>query len=160
MKVDFLDAEKIFAAGYAPGGTVAIYSAALDERISGVVSVCGFTPMRTNIPAKTAEGIYAFSHLHGLQPRLGFFAGEEKRIPYDFHEVLGCIAPRPLLIIAPEWDQYADNQEIKKCMDEVSGVYRLYGADEKIQLSVPEDYNRLSGDMRNEMIGWMKNITW
>jgi dienelactone hydrolase len=160
MEIDFLDTEKICVAGYALGGTVALYSAALDERIAGVVSVCGFTPMRTNIPGKTAEGIYAFSHLHGLQPRLGFFAGEEVRIPYDFHEVLGCIAPRPLLIIAPAWDQFADNQEVKKCVDEVARVYRMYSSDDKIQLSVPDDYNRLSGDMRDEMIDWVKNIIW
>ena len=28
-------------------------------------------------------------------PRLGFFVGHERQIPYDFEDVLGAIAPRP-----------------------------------------------------------------
>ncbi len=42
---DFVDSTKIFVTGYALGATVGLYSAALDERIAGVVSVCGFTPI-------------------------------------------------------------------------------------------------------------------
>ena len=99
--IEFIDPQKIYTAGYALGATVGLYSAALDERIAGTVSVCGFSPMRTNAPGKTAEGIYEFSHLHGLIPRLGFFAGEESRIPWNFDEIIGCIAPRPVLVIAP-----------------------------------------------------------
>ena len=157
-EIDFLNSDRIVAAGYSLGGLVALYSAALDERIAGAVSVCGFSPMRTNVPGKTAEGIYACSHLHGLQPRLGFFAGEENRIPFDFHELLGCIAPRPLLVIAPEWDQYADFSEIKNCIAEVEQVYDLYESSEKIKLFAPKDYNRLSKEMRNKMIDWLKQI--
>ena len=119
------DPSRIYVAGYSLGGTVGLYSAALDERIAGVVSVCGFTPIRSNMGGKTAEGIYEYSHLHGLIPRLGFFAGEESRIPYDFDEILGCIAPRPMLIIAPEWDQYADKGDIERCINEVRKVYGL-----------------------------------
>ncbi len=154
--IEFVDKEKLYVAGYALGGTLALYSAALDERVAGVISVCGFTPMRTNTPGKTAEGIYAYSHLHGLLPRLGFFVGQEERIPYDFHEILGCIAPRPLLIIAPEWDQYADLSEINNCIDEVKQIYKLYGVSEKAKLFSPNDYNRFSDEMKKNMIDWMK----
>lgn len=94
--IEFLDKNKIMVVGYALGGTVALYSGALDPRISGVVSVSGFTPMRSDTTGKTAEGIYHYSHLHGLLPRLGFFVGEETRIPYDFHEILASLAPQVL----------------------------------------------------------------
>ena len=79
--IEFLDKNKIMVVGYALGGTVALYSGALDPRISGVVSVSGFTPMRSDTTGKTAEGIYHYSHLHGLLPRLGFVVGVETRIP-------------------------------------------------------------------------------
>ena len=151
------DAEKIFVAGYSMGGEVALYSAALDDRIAGVVSVCGFTPMRTNKPGKTAEGIYEYSHLHGLIPRLGFFAGHEEKIPYDFDEIIGCIAPRPVLIIAPAWDQYADADDIKKCVNEVRKVYSLYKNSDNPELIIPEDYNRFSPDMKEIMVSWARD---
>jgi dienelactone hydrolase len=155
-EVSFLDPNRIFAAGYSMGACVGLYSAALDERIAGIVSVCGFTPMRTNVPGKTAEGIYEYSHLHGLIPRLGFFAKNESRIPYDFHEILAAIAPRPLLIVAPSWDQYASFSDIQRCMNEVKKVYGLFRQEEKVELFAPEDYNRFSDEMKTKVVSWMK----
>ncbi|MCB0688023.1 MAG: alpha/beta fold hydrolase, partial [Saprospiraceae bacterium] len=61
-----IDAKQIYVAGYSLGGNVALYSTALDKRISGMISICGFTPLRSDIPGTTAEGIYEYSHLHGL----------------------------------------------------------------------------------------------
>ncbi len=156
-EIEFVNAEQIYTAGYALGGTVGLYSAALDERIAGVVSVCGFTPMRSNVAGKTAEGIYGYSHLHGLLPRLGFFVGEEDRIPTDFHEILACITPRPVLIIAPVWDQYASFPEVQHCINEVGNVYDLFDQKEKASLFSPEDYNRFSGEMKKHMIEWLNN---
>jgi hypothetical protein len=150
-----VDSGKIYAAGYALGGTVGLFSAALDERIAGVVSVSGFSPMRTNIPGKTAEGIYGYSHLHGLLPRLGFFAGEEARIPVDFHEIIACIAPRPVFIITPTWDQFASFPDVQQCINEVGNVYNLFSQKENVSLFAPEDYNRFSVEMRKEMTDWI-----
>src|SRR5690606_36418100 len=136
----------ILVAGYALGGTVALYSAAKDDRIDGVISISGFTPMRLDTKGETAEGLYRYSHLHGLLPKLGFFVGEEKRIPYDYHEILACIAPRPLLVVAPTWDQYNSFEDVNHVIIEVSSIYKFYGAGERIQLNTPKDYNRFSGD--------------
>lgn len=154
-EIEFIDSERIYTAGYSLGGAVGLYSAALDERIAGVVSVCGFTPMRSNTPGKTAEGIYEYSHLHGLLPRLGFFIDHEKNIPYDFHEIIAAIAPRPVLIIAPTWDQYASFAGIQQCMEEVNKVYDLYKQKDKLEFFSPEDYNRFSDEMKDKVILWM-----
>ncbi len=155
-ELELIDSQRIYAAGYSLGGTVGLYSAALDERIAGMISVCGFTPMRFNTPGKTAEGIYGYSHLHGLLPRLGFFVKNETHIPYDFHEILAAIAPRPLLIVAPTWDQYASFSDVQYCMNEVKKVYDLYNQKDKVKLFAPEDYNRFSDGMKKEVIFWMK----
>lgn len=155
-EIDFINPERIYVAGYSLGATVGLYSAALDERIAGMISVCGFTPMRFNVPGKTAEGIYEYSHLHGLIPRLGFFIQNETRIPYDFHEILAAIAPRPLLVVAPTWDQYASFTDIKQCIDEVKKVYELCKEKDKLELFAPEDYNRFSNEMKDKVVSWMK----
>ena len=153
-EIDFLDKSKIAVIGYSLGGMVGLYSAALDDRIAGVASVSGFTPMRLNSKGKTAEGIYGESHLHGLLPKLGFFAENEERIPYDYHEILGSVAPRPLLVVAPTWDQYASFEDVKKVVNEVEGVYNLYNAEEMIKFNTPADYNRLSPEMLDQVIHW------
>ncbi len=40
-----------------------------------------------------------------LQPRLGWYAGDEASLPYDFDTVLGAIAPRPVLVYNPGNDR-------------------------------------------------------
>ncbi|MDD4109720.1 MAG: alpha/beta fold hydrolase [Prolixibacteraceae bacterium] len=154
--LDFVDDSKIYVSGYSLGALVGLYSAALDDRIAGVISVAGFTPMRTNTPDRGTEGIRAMSHLHGLMPRLGFFIGNETRIPYDFHEVLACLAPRPLLVIAPLVDKDAHHEDVVKSVDEAKRVYSLFGAAENIEIFAPNDINRLSPEMREKMYDWLK----
>ena len=154
---EFIDSTNIFAAGYSLGATVGLYAAALDERIAGVVSVAGFTPMRLSTPDKGTEGIKAFSHLHGLLPRLGFFVGNESRIPYDFHEILASVAPRPVLVIAPEWDKDADLRDVHTAVEAAGNIYGLYSASEKLQIFSPDDYNRFSPEMREKTLQWLEN---
>lgn len=151
-----INRDQIFVAGYSLGGQVALFSSALDDRIAGMVSVCGFTPFRTNTPGKTAEGIYEYSHLHGLLPRLGFFIGNEDRIPFDVHEMLAAVAPRPVLVIAPTWDQYASHPDILKYINIVKPIYELYGDPGRISVFSPEDYNRFSPEMLKRMVNWLK----
>jgi pimeloyl-ACP methyl ester carboxylesterase len=152
-----IDSSQIFVAGYSLGGTVGLYSAALDERIAGVIAVSGFTPMRIN-DKRVGEGIYKYSHLHGLLPRLGFFIGEENRLPYDFDEIMAAIAPRPLMIVAPTWDQYASLTEIRNCMTEVEKVYNLYEDGDNLNVFTPEDYNRFSDEMKQAAVEWLKHV--
>jgi len=144
-KIESIDSKKIFAAGYSLGATVALYSAAIDERIAGVVSVCGFTALRTSGANENIEGIKAYSHLHGLIPRLGFFIGHEKQLPVDFDEIIASIAPRPVAIIAPDMDRDADIADIKECCENVSKVYQLFGAGENFKFYYPHYYNRFYG---------------
>ena len=86
---------------------------------------------------------------------MGFFVKNETHIPYDFHEILAAISPRPLLIVAPAWDQYASLEDIKRSVSEATRVYSLTGSEDKIQLQVPEDYNRFSSEMKDRVLEWV-----
>ena len=157
VNVDFIDNKKVYIAGYSLGATVGLITTALDERVAGVVSVAGFTPMRLNTLDRGTEGVKAYSHLHGLLPRLGFFIDNEKRIPIDFHEVLALVAPRPLLIIAPLYDKDAHISDIKLAVMQVNKIYEWYGEKNNIDFFIPEDYNRFTMNIRNEVFSWFRN---
>src|SRR5699024_6437547 len=133
--LDFINSERISVMGYSLGATVGLYAAAMDKRISSVVSVSGFTPMRKDTPDKGTEGIKGYSHLRGLLPRLGFFVGHESRIPYDYAGILASIAPRSLLIIAPKWDEDATLEDVKNSVNQVEKVYQLYRQPQNLQLN-------------------------
>jgi pimeloyl-ACP methyl ester carboxylesterase len=145
---DFVDPKRIFILGYAMGGTVALHAAALDERIAGVVSVAGFTPMSLDSLEKGTGGLRRWTEWLPLQPRLGVFVGNESRVPYDYHEVLACIAPRALLVVEPRVNYRADLKDIQFCVEEVRKVYRLLGSEKNVQLTIPDDYNRYSPEMQ------------
>jgi pimeloyl-ACP methyl ester carboxylesterase len=154
-KDTLVDTQRIYVFGYSIGATVGLYAAALDSRIKGVVSICGFTPMRTDSAATGDGGVARYSTERDLMPRLGFFVGHEAQIPYDFHEILGLIAPRPVLVVQPQLDRDATPADVTAAVKEAKKVYALYGASDKLDLREPWDYNRLPNRLQDELIQWM-----
>jgi pimeloyl-ACP methyl ester carboxylesterase len=150
-----VDPEKIYLFGYSLGGTVGIYTAALDTRVRGVVSICGFTPMRTDTADRGAGGIARYSHERGLVPRLGLFAGQEPRIPYDFEDLLASIAPRPVYVMQPQLDRDANLENVSKAVDEATKVFSFYRAADMLKLDEPWDYNRLTEEEQDRIVKWM-----
>jgi len=154
-KDSLVDSQHIFVFGYSMGATVGLYAAALDPRIRGVVSVCGFTPMRTDTASRGTGGVARYAFERDLMPRLGFFVGHEAQIPYDFHELLGLIAPRPVLVVQPQLDRDATPADVETAVKEAQKVYTLYGAADKLGFLEPWDYNRLPNRLQDEAIDWM-----
>lgn len=63
----------MYAVGYSFGGNVALHAAALESRLTGVVSIAGFTPMRSDPCGGETGGICRLFDWHALIPRLGIF---------------------------------------------------------------------------------------
>ena len=165
-----VDPERISLLGFAMGGTVGLYAAALDERVRNVVSVCGFTPMRSDTGADGLTGMTRYSHLYGLLPRLGLFKGAEERLPYDFDELIALTAPRGVLIVQPTMDRDADPAAVRTAVQHASAAYTWAGAGSRIgadlsgpagapvqlELREPEDYGRLTLQTQIPLIAWLK----
>ena len=155
--LEFIDSDRIFLSGFALGGTVSLFTAALDERIAATAVSGAFTPLRN--ASGDIEGIKAFSHLHGLLPRLGFFTDDARRIPVDFPEIISAIAPRPLMVIAPELDRHADFNNVTESMEQVSTVYELLNAPENLQFLTPYDFTRFTSSQQDEVVNWLNEIS-
>lgn len=149
-------ARPVYLYGYAMGGMVAVFTAGLDDRVSAVASVAGFTPLRTDTADRRTGGLARLSHLHGWLPKLGAFIGNEQRIPVDFPEILAAIAPRKTLIVAPTLDRYANHDEVRAAVDSARQVYRLLGAEGGIELLAPVDENRLTDPIQKQVIEWFQ----
>ena len=132
-----------------------LYTAALDPRVKGVVSIAGFTPMRSDAAARGTGGVARYSHESGLIPKLGFFVGREDRIPYDFDDLIAAIAPRPMLVVEPRFDRDATPADVHTAVDQAKRIYGLYGAAEKLAIREPWDYNRLPERTQDEIVKWM-----
>jgi len=156
--LDWVDKERIMVAGYSLGGMVGLYAAAFDTRIRAVASTCGFGSMRLDVHGHQTEGIKRYSHLRPTIPRLGLFLGNEKRIPYDFHEVLALIAPRPVFVLAPRLDQDWFHEDVEICYREAAKVFDLYGKRKNIVLSSPNDFNRYPPEYQKLVNRWLSAV--
>jgi pimeloyl-ACP methyl ester carboxylesterase len=157
-KFEFIDGNRIFVLGYGTGGMVALHAAALSDKIAGVVSVAGFTPMRLDTVDKGTGGVARWAALSPWQPRLGAFVNQETRIPYDYHEVLAMIAPRPVLVFAPRVDYHSTLTDVRTCVDEASKVYQLFGRRDKLHLYELDDYNRFTPETQGPVFERLKVI--
>jgi cephalosporin-C deacetylase-like acetyl esterase len=150
-----VDPNRIYLFGYSMGANLALHTAVLDPRVKGVVSLNGFTPMRTDTEDKGAGGIARYFREHDLLPRMGAFAGKEAQLPYDYDELIAAIAPRPVYILAAQFDRDAHPADVKLAVEQAKKVYALYNATGNVMLDEPWDYNRLPLGTQDRVIQWM-----
>jgi pimeloyl-ACP methyl ester carboxylesterase len=155
-KDSLVDPVRMYVFGYSIGGTVGLYTAALDPRVEGLVSISGFTPMRTDTADRGTGGVARYSHERGLIPRLGFFVGHEDRIPYDFDDLIAGMAPRPAMIVEPQLDRDGNPADVHGAIERARRAYVLKGASASLVLSEPWDYTRLPNSTQDEIIRWMR----
>jgi cephalosporin-C deacetylase-like acetyl esterase len=150
-----VDPSRIYLFGYSMGANLALHTAVLDARVKGVVSLNGFTPLRTDTADRGTGGIARYFREHDLLPRMGAFAGKEAHLPYDYDELIAALAPRPVYILAPQLDRDATPAEVKLAVEQAKKVYGLYNAADKVALDEPWDYNRLPLGTQDRVIKWM-----
>lgn len=129
-----VDPERIGCIGHSLGGHNALFLAAFDERIQAVVTSCGFNSFFKYMGGNLA----GWSH-RGYMPRIASEYGcDPARLPFDFTEVLGAIAPRPVFINAPTGDGNFELSGVHDCLNAALPVYQLYGAGDKLVAVHPE----------------------
>jgi dienelactone hydrolase len=126
------------AIGHSLGGHNSIYTAVFDERIKAVVSSCGFDSFLDYYGGDPKN----WQHGRGwcqnrYVPKLAEYRGRLDQIPYDFHELIGALAPRPFFVNAPVEDANFKASSVDRVMSAASQVYRLYHAEDKLHVEHP-----------------------
>lgn len=154
-----VDPANITVLGYTLGGMVGLYGAAADERIRNVVSVCGFTPMRTDKASNHTTGLSRYGSVAAIAPRIECFAGQEERLPYDFDELIALIAPRGVLVVQNTMDRDADTEAVRAAVERARTVYQWKGAGAQLTLQSPEDYARFNAAEQEAVVAWIQAHT-
>lgn len=146
---------KIYVLGFSVGGMVGLYAAALDERIAGVASFGGFTPMRSDTSTSTG-GLKRLWQWHALAPRLGLFDGAEGKIPFDYDDVLSLVAPRPCLVYAAQRDRELDPQAVSDCVERAKKSWIARGAPQGLEYHSPDDIGRFQRAQHEIFLRWLR----
>jgi hypothetical protein len=137
----FVRRGRFAAIGHSLGGHNSIYTAVVDERIKVIVSSCGFDSYRDymdgNIKGWTSDR---------YMPRLLNYQLEE--IPFDFHELIGALAPRACFVSAPLGDTNFNWRSVDKVVAAARPVYRLFGAEKKLRVEHPDCGHLFPREMR------------
>jgi hypothetical protein len=70
--------------------------------------------------------------------KLADYRGRLEQIPFDFHEMVGALAPRHVLIIAPLGDTNFRHESVDRVAAAAREVFQLYGHPERLRVEHPD----------------------
>jgi pimeloyl-ACP methyl ester carboxylesterase len=121
------------AIGHSLGGHNSIYTAVFDDRIKAIVSSCGFDSYldykNGDITGWTQER---------YMPALASYRQRLNEIPFDFHEMIAALAPRPIYVNAPTGDANFKWQSVDWILSTAKQIYSLYDATNKVTVDHPD----------------------
>ncbi|MFO0908424.1 MAG: alpha/beta fold hydrolase [Isosphaeraceae bacterium] len=129
-----VDPDRLAVIGHSLGGHNAIFVGLFDPRLRVVVSSCGFNAFGFY----NSGNIAGWSHA-GYMPRLKeTFDLDLKRVPFDFPELIGALAPRTFFTNSPLKDSNFDVRGVKVAIDSARTVYRLMNAEDQLHAAFPD----------------------
>jgi dienelactone hydrolase len=139
------------AIGHSLGGHNSVYTAVLDERIKVVVSSCGldsFLDYYGGDPQvwKPERGWCQLRYM----PALTNYTGRLPEIPFDFHELIGALAPRVCFISAPLGDTNFKWRSVDEIAKAALPVFQLHRVPQHLQIAHPDCGHLFPPDMREK----------
>ena len=142
----FVQRGRFGAIGHSLGGHNSIYTAAFDQRIKVIVSSCGFDSYRDykdgDITGWTSER---------YMPKLKQYAPDN--YPFDFHEIIGALAPRVVLVNAPLGDSNFKWPSVDAVAASAREVFLLYGVPNNLRVEHPDCPHQFPKEMREKAYG-------
>ena len=147
-----VDPGRIGVIGHSLGGHNALFLAAFEPRIAAVVTSCGFTSFR-----KYKGGdLTGWSH-RGYMPRIASdYWNSPELMPFDFSDVLGVIAPRPIFINAPVFDANFDWSGVDDSVRAAQAIYlKEFHVRNGLRVVHPDSAHDFPSDIRSKAYSFL-----
>ena len=158
--IDLLDAmpqvhpDQIGCIGHSLGGHNSLFTAVFEQRIKAVVTSCGFT---------------AFHHYYGgrlrgwtsstYMPRIRtLYQNDPDRVPFDFYEIVGALAPRGIFANAPIGDGNFEVTGVNKVMSEAVSIYELFNRTDRMTVYYPNAGHDFPTNIRKRAYAWLDKV--
>jgi dienelactone hydrolase len=147
------------AIGHSLGGHNAIYTAVFDARIKALVSSCGFDSYLDYYSERpqvwrAGQGWTQDRYM----PRLAAYAERKAEIPFDFHELIGALAPRAVFVSAPLRDANFKWRSVERIIAAAKPVYALHSAPERLVAEYPDYEHDFPEPIRLKAYAWLERF--
>lgn len=129
-----VDGERIGCIGHSLGGHNAIFTAVFEPRIKAVVSNCGFT----SFPKYYGGNLKGWTSKRYMPRIASVYNYDPKQVPFDFPELIGALAPRAFLAVAPLHDDNFEWSGVDDCINAARPIYELLGKKENLMVVHPD----------------------
>jgi hypothetical protein len=137
--------------GHSLGGHNSVYTAVFDDRLKVVVTSCGLDSFLDYFQGDEKVWLAGKGWTQTrYMPRLADYRGRLAEIPFDFHELIGALAPRHVLIVAPLGDSNFRAESVDRIVTAARPVFAMYGHPERLQLEHPEGGHDFPTPMREK----------
>ena len=131
--------------GHSLGGHNSIFTALFDDRIHCIVSSCGFDSV-LDYKNGNIKGWVQERYMLKMEP----FLGRPQDVPFDYYELIACLAPRTLFVNAPLRDSNFTHDSVDRIAKAASAIYALYGAEKNIRVEHPDSEHDFPDEQRFE----------
>ena len=137
--------------GHSLGGHNSVYTAVFDDRIKVIVSSCGLDSYLDYYggDSKNWQPEKGWCQTRYML-RLASYAGRLQDIPFDFHEMIGTLAPRVCFINAPLKDSNFRWESVDRVVAAAMQIYKLYGKPENLTVEHPDSEHDFPTAMREK----------
>jgi len=135
----FVDPRGFGTIGHSLGGHNSVFTAVFDDRLKVVVSSCGLDSF---LDYYGGDEKHWFPERGWCQTRymikLAEYRGRLAEIPFDFHELVAALAPRPVLIVAPKGDTNFKADSVDRIATAARPVFKLLGKPDNLRVEHPD----------------------
>lgn len=147
----FVKAGAFGTIGHSLGGHNSVYTAFFDDRIKAVVTSCGLDSYLDYYDGNEKNW---FPEKGWCQTRymlkLAEYRGRLQDIPFDFHELVGSLAPRHVLIIAPLKDSNFRADSVDRVATAAREVFKRHGHEDRLRVEHPDCDHDFPNEMRQQ----------
>jgi dienelactone hydrolase len=129
-----VDPAAIGSIGHSHGGFNTLMLALFDNRVKVAAVSCGFSSFRD----------YKGGDLSGWSAQIYYmpkiktaYGNSSNKVPFDFPEILGALAPRPVFINSAMGDSLFTAQSVDRCVSLANPVYKIFGASQNLVVVHP-----------------------
>ncbi|MBR1953169.1 MAG: acetylxylan esterase [Lentisphaeria bacterium] len=135
-----INAQKVALHGHSRLGKTALWAGACDQRFALVISNCsgeGGAALSRRCFGENWEWLL-YWRTYWFHPALKKYINNENNLPFDQHQLLALISPRPLYVASATEDDGADPRGEFTSLFHAGKVYRLSGADSPQNMPPPD----------------------